>query len=298
MVDDVRHTKVLDIVEHRTEYKQRRVLRYERRKLVSHAHRLVPKITEQLSIMCDVSLYELHLHRHHAVPLLKKRDATLLLVVFSRSKQPLLLSGVRHRRKKSVAMVLDNRMLRTLAEDALIATVGRRHLLVELLFVDGQCLVGDVEVSVGSSAVPLLSKDVKTVSVAERDDVIELHKMLVRSDERLRRALADHIVARVRVVVVRLVAKHLKHLEGRRKRLGESLADGSLSDGGNATRHDAHILVNLGTDNEALARTTRHDSILVLSLQHEISILYTVDVNVLLPVVLLVVCHVSIISSA
>lgn len=194
--------------------------------------------------------------------------------------------------------MLDNRMLRTLAEDTLVAAVCRRYLLIELPLVDGQCLVGDVEVSVGSSAVTLLSKDVKTMPITEADNVIELHKMLVRSDERLRRPLADHIVARVRVVVVRLVAKHLKHLECRRKRLGESLTNGSLSDGSNTTRHDAHILVNLGTDNEALARTTRHDSILVLSLQHEISILYTVDVNVLLPVVLLVVCHVSIISSA
>lgn len=195
-------------------------------------------------------------------------------------------------------MVLDNRMLRSLAEDTLVAAVCRRHLLVELILVDSQCLVGDVEVSVRSSAVTLLSEDVKTVPVTERNDVIELHKMLVRSDERLRRALADHIVARVRVVVVRFVAKHLKHLEGRRKRFGESLADGSLSDGSNATRHDAHILVDLGTDNETLARTTRHDSILVLSLKHKISILYAVDMNVLLPVVLLVVCHVSIISSA
>ena len=195
-------------------------------------------------------------------------------------------------------MVLDNRMLSTFAEDALIATVGRRNLLVELLLVDSQCLVGNVEVSVRSSAVTLLSEDVKTVPVTERNDVIELHKMLVRSDERLRRTLAYHIVARVRVVVVGLVSKHLKHLESRRQRLSESLPDGSLSNCCNATWHYAHILVDLGTNDKRLAGTTRHNSILVLGLQHKVGILHAVDVNVLLPIVLLVVCHVSIISSA
>ena len=55
-------------------------------------------------------------------------------------------------------MVLDNRMLSTFAEDALIATVGRRHLLVELLLVDSQCLVGNVEVSIRTTAVALLGE--------------------------------------------------------------------------------------------------------------------------------------------
>ena len=105
-------------------------------------------------------------------------------------------------------------------------------------------------------------------------------------------------VASVRIIVVSLIAKHLKHLERRRQRLGESLSDGSLSDGCNPPWHDAHILVHLCPDNEALARTTRHDGIFVFRLQHEISILHTIDVNVLLPEVLLRLFHVSIISSA
>ena len=78
-------------------------------------------------------------------------------------------------------MVLDNRMLSTFAEDTLIATVGRRHLLVELLLVDSQCLVGNVEVGIRTTAIALLGEDVETVAVAEGNHVIELHNVLIRS---------------------------------------------------------------------------------------------------------------------
>ena len=194
--------------------------------------------------------------------------------------------------------MLDDRMLGALAEDALVAAVCRRHLLVELLLVDSQRLVGDVEVGVRTAAAALLREDIQTVAVAKRNNMIELHNVLVRPDKRLRRPLADHVVAGVRLVVVRLVAQHLEHLERRRQRLGERLADGSLRNGSDAARHDAHVLVDLCADDERLARTARHDSVLVLGLQHEIRVLRAVDVNILLPVVLMWCCHVCIISSA
>ena len=64
-------------------------------------------------------------------------------------------------------------MLRLAPEDMLIATVGRRRLLVELLLVERQRFIGDVVVRIRTAAVTALSKYVEHMPVAEADAVLE-----------------------------------------------------------------------------------------------------------------------------
>ena len=64
-------------------------------------------------------------------------------------------------------------MLRLAPEDMLIATVGRRRLLVELLLVECQRFIGDVVVRIRTTAVTALGEYIKHVPVTEADAVLE-----------------------------------------------------------------------------------------------------------------------------
>ena len=186
--------------------------------------------------------------------------------------------------------MLQHGVLGLFAEDELIASVRRCALLVEFLLVDGQRLVGDVEIDRRATAVAGLCEDVEHVAVGEGDAVVETQYVLVRPEETGRRLLAHHIVAGVRVVVVGLVVEVRQHLEGGRKRLGQCLADGGLRERCHAPRHQAHIFVHLGGGDVTLAGATAEDGILLLGGQKHECHLSRVHVHLLLPISLRL-CH-------
>ena len=110
-------------------------------------------------------------------------------------------------------MVLQHRMLRLAPEDMLIATVGRRRLLVELLLVECQRFIGDVVVRIRTAAVAALGKYVEHMPVTEADTILKRHDVLVRFIPSLNRFATNHIVTGLADRIPLLITEHLQHLE-------------------------------------------------------------------------------------
>ena len=147
-------------------------------------------------------------------------------------------------------MMLQYRMLRFAPKNMLITTVGRRGFPVEFFLIERQRFISDVIVGIRSTAVTALSKYIEHMSVAEADAVFIRHDVFIRLVPPLNGTTADHIITGLTDWVPLLVTKHLQHLESRRQRFCERLADGGLGECGNATRHKPDIVIYHGAGNE------------------------------------------------
>ena len=161
-------------------------------------------------------------------------------------------------------MVLVERMTREPSELVLIATVGRCHLLVELLLVERQGLVGYIVIRRRASRVAILCKNIETVAITECDAMLVRQNVFVGSVEPIRRSAAHNIVASFRLWIITLIPKRFQHLKGGRERFRKSLSVGGLCQRGDSTRHCADVLIHLSPDDVRLASTTAPDDVLVL----------------------------------
>ena len=100
------------------------------------------------------------------------------------------------------------------AEDVLVAPVRGRDFLVELFFIQSQGFVADVVVGIGTARVRGLREDVQAMPVGKGNQIIGIHHVFIGAVPSFRGAAADHVVARLCLGVVTLVAQQLQHLEG------------------------------------------------------------------------------------
>ena len=259
---DVGETEVLQIVESVAAGEQQSFPTEERLYLVLEADDLVPGIGELTRIR---QLQQLDLHLHDAVPHAEQVDALFLFVVFGVVQDPAAGLGGRHGGGVLETMVEPHRVGAAGTEILVVATVGRRHLIVVLLLVDGKGFVHDLEVNVLTTAAAFLAlaHQSEASTIAEADDVVVAVDLLVRALEPRWRTFAHHEVA------VLHVAHLAEQLQRRRQGVGEQLPVGLAGDGCDRPGHRPHDLIHGETDVEALAGAAPLDGDVVLGAEHQ-----------------------------